>query len=479
VNQPTRAEAGVVLDPEPRGPLGPAVLAVLIAVGVGAVASVSPLLAVPAALGAVTVLWAWRVPTFAGVLVVAVCPALSGIDRLGGASAGLKLSEVVLIAAAAAVALRRPAGLSRMQGVDRLLLIFAVAGIGFAAFHWLKEGSELSLAIRVGLQPALLYLTWWTASRSIRDEAGLRTVVRFALLASTVPAGIAVLQGFGAPGVRSAVRSVVSSPWPPLPGAPGIPRVTGPFPIWHSLIAYLLPPLVVAVALLLRQHRSVLPSGLLVCVVLVDGLALVLSVTVTAALWVVISVLLVGQFQRRLGRSALVLAAGVVAVALLLPGPVSDRVDQQTASQSPTTHSLVPQTLSYRIEVWQRDFLPLVERSVPYGIGNELPASVVFRHPENGFLTLILRGGFLYLIAAVTALVAAGLALARARGVRGLVGDLAGALLAVLLVLPLASMVWPYLSNAGFPQSWTALAGATVGAAGAVVRRPWPRSVPD
>ena len=407
---------------------------------------------------------AWQRPLAAAIAVVAFVPALSGLAR-GLGVPQLKLSEVLLLLATALLVLRRPELGQRFRAVDWGLLVFAVAGAGFAAVHVLSGVSDAGTFVRVGLQPAMLFMIWWTASRSTRSEQDLRVVLRWLLCVSVVPAALTVLQSLDAPGVRALLIRLTAGPSLPEPGFEGAIRATGPFPIWHSLAAYLLPVIAVGVVLLLRRDRMVLPWPALMTVLLLAVAALVLSLTMTVIAWAAVTVLVVALLQRRLLEAMALLVVAAAVSGVLFAAPISARIEQQFAPRDSAT-SEAPATIAYRLEVWQRDFLPLMERAVPYGIGNELPESVLFQNTENQYISLMLRGGILFLLSGLAAMVLAAAAVAGvASRPRELSGATAGAALGVIVFLPLACLIWPYVTNAGFPQAWLSVAGAAVGAA--------------
>jgi hypothetical protein len=417
--------------------------------------------------GVLLVLAALRRPVAGGIVVVAVLPALCGVQRGLGLGA-FKLSELLLLLVIAVHLPRRPGWSTRLRAEDLGLLAFVVLGAAFAAVHTLRGDSSTSSFLRIGFEPVLLYLTYWIASRLVTTRADLARVVRWLLVLSVVPSALAIGQAFDVPGVRQLLIDLTGGPSLPRPGAGGVGRATGPFPIWHSLGAYLVVVLVLGLALLLSGDRRVLPRWALLLVIAVDTAAVVLALTVTVIGWVVLAVLLVALRRGRVAQALLLLSAVAGVSMLLFAGPISERIAAQSTrsatSVNASSTTLLPQTLSYRISVWQRDYVPLLERAVPLGVSNELPASVVFKHAENQYITLVLRGGVLLLLGAVAALVLIGRELRRAARDPGLVGTTALAALSVLVLLPVAAMIWPYLTNAGFPQAFLALAGAVAGA---------------
>jgi hypothetical protein len=429
---------------------------------IGASAAISPAAPVLLAVAVAGAIAAWARPVLAAVVVTAAVPALSGIGR-GIGVPYFKISEALLILAFVVVLLRRPAVHQRFSAADWAFAAFAIAGALFGALHVVSGDSSPGTFIRVGLQPTMLLMTWWTASRSITSGNDLRLVLRCVLLASTVPSALGILQALDAPGVRSFLLRVTSSSLPADPGVPGVIRVTGPFPIWHSLAAYLLIPVVIAAMLLLKRGQSVLPTLALVAIMALDVAALVLAVTITIIVWAVVAVLVVGFLQRRFGVALALVSVAAVTTAFMFAAPLSARINAQF--QTPTASNQVPQTISYRIEIWRRDFLPLLGRSVGKGISNELPETVIFQNTENEYISLVLRGGVLQLLCGAGAVaLAGGATAAAARRDDDLAGATSGVALGIVVFLPVACMIWPYLTNAGFPQAWIALAGSAVAA---------------
>lgn len=420
---------------------------------------------------------AWQRPVVAAVAAAAVVPALAGLGR-GSLVPGLKASEALLVLAALVVFLRGPARWRPVGGVDLALGVFALAGLGFATLH-AARGVPLDVDefARVALLPTFLALTWWTASRAVADTGDVVVVLRWVLLVSIVPAVVGLAQYADLPGVRDAIVTVVGDGVMPVAGEETA-RVTGPFPIAHSFGGYLLFPIVLAVVLLLRSDRTVLRRPLLLLVLAVDLAAAVLAVTLTLLLWIVVAVAVAALLAGRLTRAAALAVVVAAASVLLFSDALENRFEQQTTAASGTGGGLVPQTLQYRILIWQRDYLPLVGRSWPIGVGVDQPEGVVFGSTENQYVTLVLRGGVGLLLAAAIAVAAVGVrAWRRARaaddGAQGAAERSAAlAVLGILVFLPAAAMVWPYLTNAGFPQTLFGVAGAALAVAGG----PWRRS---
>lgn len=449
-------------------------VALALAVVAGLSSLVSPALPVAIVLAVIVIAAAWHRPIVAAIIVAAIVPALAGLER-GLVVPSLKVSEALLVVCVVAVALRRPTRWRAMTGVDVALVLFAVVTAGLAALHEATDGltPQIEPLLRVGLLPAFLFLTWWTVSRSVEGREDLLVVMRWVLLFSLLPALLGIAQYFDVLGVRELIITIVGEGNQPRPGGEQS-RITGPFTIAHSFGGYLLIPLILGVVLLLRGDREVLPRPLLAAVVTVDVIAMVLAVTVTLVLWVPVAVLVAAAMVRRLGVAPVLLALVAMGSLALFPDAIESRLDAQTSATTGTTDSAVPQTLQFRILVWQRDYLPLMGQAAPIGLGTDTPEGVFFTHTENQYLTFILRGGVPLLLAALIGLGAVALRAWRTyRTTEGIQQTGAVTVFAIMTFLPAAAMVWPYVTNAGLPQSLLGFAGAALAMSGArKVRRP-------
>ena len=460
------AVPGDVAPGADRRVVAAAVAVPVVAALCGASAALNPF--APLALLAVVALLVvgWRRPVLASVVVCAVVPAVAGLGR-GVGIPGLKLSELLLAGCAATLVLRVPARWRAMSGAEKALLLFAVCALGFGVHHAAAGTSDLESLLRVGLQPMFLYLAWWTASRGVDGERDVATVVRWTLLVSTGPSLLAIAQYFDLPGVRQTLIRLTGGDLLTASGDT-FSRVTGPFPIWHSLGGYLILPTVITVVMLLRRDASVLRTRTLVVVLVLNATALVLSVTVTLLLWLPVAIVVAAVLAGRARRALLLLAVLGGVLFALFPGILLDRAQDQATAASGAGGGLVPQTLAYRFLVWQRDYFPLLEQGAVAGVGNDLPDTVFFTSTENQFITWALRGGIGLVV--VGTLVIGALVVRSARhalaerraGTTTGRGSTAMALVGIVGFLPATLMVWPYLTNAGLPATLFALSGAVL-----------------
>ncbi|WNB85433.1 hypothetical protein [Cellulomonas sp. ATA003] len=407
----------------------------------------------------------WRRPLVAAVLVASVVPATAGLDR-GLVVPELKISEILLVLCLAPLVFRRTARWRRINSIDIALLTVAVTGLALEVANGLNaDNLALDMLLRSGLFPAFTFATWWVASRGVSDRRDVDTVLRWVLLVSVVPATLGILQYLDVLGVRAALSSVVDSGLLPEPGGT-FSRVTGPFTIAHSFGGYLLVPLIIGAVLLLGSRSSVLGRRALATVVAVDAAALVLSVTITTLLWAVAAFLIAATMVQYLRRALAALVSVALLAGLVFWPALADRWQAQTTPASGTAEGAVPQTFQFRILVWQRDYLPLLAEAAPAGL-NIGPGDVVFTSTENQYISLILRGGVVLLLATAASLVVLARRAAHAARVEPEHTSLpAAAIFGILVFLPVACIAWPYVTNAGLPQSLFGVAGAVLAMAG-------------
>ena len=444
-----------------------AVLVAAVAGASGAVFWAAPL---GIGVGLLLALATWYRPVVGTTVVVAVVPALSGLSR-GLVVPSLKISELLLVLCLGAMVLRRPDRWRPTTRTDLALLLLAVVAFGFALFHAATGTSTLESLIRVGLQPAFFVFAYWVASRGVQRPEDLPVVLRWLLVVSLVPSLLAILQSFDVGGIDQVLYGVTDGQLSENARLTS-DRVTGPFPIWHSLGGYLLVPTTLAAVLLLRGDRRVLAPRWLVVVLLVNGAALVLSLTVTLLIWLPVALLVAAAAGGRALRGAALVGVLALAAALAFPTALQGRLEAQSTQTSDTAGGVLPQTVEYRILVWQRDYVPLFDRAAAAGLGNDLPDDVLFPSTENQYITLALRGGVMLPVVVVVALGALTLrAWCHARApdlyrpgepTPAVSRSAALSLLGILVFLPVAMMVWPYLTNAGLSQALAAFAGAAL-----------------
>lgn len=430
---------------------------------VGVAASISSLGGSAALVVVVTGLVLMRRPDLAGLALVAVVPALSGVRR-GFPVPGLRLSELMVVSLGGLVVALGAAG-SRMrwQAVEWLAVAYAVATIAIGSFALASRGVPFATkTVGTMLTPFGLLLLYRAVAVALAGASLRRAGVRVFLWASVPVSLLSLLQYLDVGRVRHLLEELVGSENFAVNTALGFEsRVTGPFVLWHSLAGYLLPVLLLCAALLLDGSRRVVSRREVLVVALPATAAFLLTNTFAAYFGLLAGVLLLAVWTKKVTQ-----VLGWLAVVGLLAGPffapsVSGRLEDQYATTTVQGgNRYIPQTLQYRLNVWTEQYLPALEGHLVTGYGPVDPPDVNWRYTESLYLSLLLRGGLpllLIYLALFWALLARSRRLLHSADPAQAV--LSKVMAAMLVVLVPMHAVYPYFLDVGLPQALWVIAG--------------------
>ncbi len=406
-------------------------------------------------------------PATAVLVVTALVPVTSGIAR-GYPVPGLRVSEVLVVAVLGTVLVTgwngwRP----RWSALEWGTLGYTVATVVFAsagaAANAMSVGPGTLFAL---LLPVQFLLLSRVTSVTLTTYALRRTALRLILTASVPVSLIALLQYLDVGPVRSMIVELTGSENFARAQELGFAaRATGPFDHWHVLAGYLLPVVLLGVALLFDRTQQIMSTaGIAVCVG-ASVVAMTLTFTFTTAFGLLAGVSLIAARAGRLGGLLKIVAIAAVVLGGFLGPSIGERVSEQFDSRAGRDRaSFVPETLDYRFEVWQDEYLPAVAESPVLGYGPELPDSITWVYSESMYLSLQLLGG-LPLVLAFGALVWTFFA-SMAPGQRSAdpsVQAPARAVIAVTIVLIPMHAIFPYFASPGLPHLVWLLAGVALG----------------
>lgn len=433
--------------------------------------TVSPLAGVAGVVVAAGVGLAAVRPDLAGLVVVWLAPLTPGLAR-GLVIPGLKVSELVIVGASTVVLVasgRR--AYARFGAVDWLFLAYAGAtlllGLADVVNHGLPLNGDTLGAL---LGPLQFFLLFRLVRVTLVDLASRARALRGLLVGSLVAAALAVAQSAGV--------GAVTRPLAQLTGADYASRALGPYSHWHDLAGYGFLMVVVAAALLLTHPQQVVPRWLAIAALLASAASIVTSLTMVAMLGTAIALVLLA---RRTGRGLQLLGIAVTAVVLgavtagdAFVGRLRTQFDSPAVgSSSGTSGGLLPQTISYRLDVWLHQTLPNLEPYLAVGYGPQLPDAVVWRYTESMYLTLILRGGLVLLVIFLALFAAVWiLARAQARADDPAVRALGLAMVGIVPAALVMNLINPYFTNDGFPHLFSILAGLLAVTGADVTARP-------
>ena len=399
-------------------------------------------------------------PVVAALLAVAVAPAVSGLAR-GLPVPGARLSEVLIAGTAVLVLLMTRIDEPPWRAVDWLLLLYALATLGLgtagALLHDIPFNGESISDLVMPFQFLLVLRAATTALRRPQDRV---RALRWTLWAGAAVAALAIAQRF-VPPVQAVVVALTGSDNYAFNELYFVSRATGPFPIWHFLGGYLLLVALLAVALLVHADRTVLSRRALVLVLVLTTTGIVLTLTFAVLFGLVLGFIVLALWSGRgrvwLSRGAAVgLAAGIVTSPL-----IGARLRDQQAPGA--EDSLVPQTLSFRWEVWTEQYFPAMRGQWLFGYGPGIPPEISWRFTESVYITYLLQGGLVLLVLFLVQQYVLFRSMRELRwhgdSTRTAVASAVAAMVVVLLPL---HAVFPYMVGLGLPQLLWALAGVAM-----------------
>lgn len=454
------APTSSVLVDHPRPALvvaGGAVVALL----AGALAMERPLMALALVAGVALVVAVALRPLLGAVALAAVVPAVSGFAP-GVPLRNFRVSEL-LIGAVAVTLMVTSRRLERIgyDPLDWLLLAYGVAWASFGILGATRAGGHLSGSswgtIFGQFQFFLLYRGIRSGARTTSER---KLVLSAVIVAATVVSVIAIAQEVHLPAVSSLMTRLTGGVQQTgsTPSGGAILRTTGPFDNWAALAGYLLPVLVVMVALALSDPRAGRRRVAVACTALVT-LAILTTVELSVLSCLVVAIIWLG-FRYRQGRQVATRVLGSVGVAALALSPlVWHRIASELAPTAGITRpGLVPQTLAFRFAVWTGQYLPAIAARPFEGYGVVLPLRIAWPYPESQYISLLMEGGVGLLLVFLALSVAMIACCRRAgRSADPFDASLGRALAAVSVSLIAIDAIWPYFSNGGLPQILWAL----------------------
>jgi O-antigen ligase len=336
-------------------------------------------------------------PVVGALALVAVVPITSGVQR-GVPVPGFRLSEVLIggLAGVILVSAKLPQRVP-WRTFDWLALLYGITTVLFGAYDLAGRGAEFSND-NIGklLGPFQFFLLYRAVVTALPTSRQRQLAVKLALLSTVPVAALAILQQLDLLGARAFAQRLTGADAALLSLDPSFvlgERASGPFPAWHTLGGYLFLAILLGVGLLLDRSVKTIRTGLLVPVLVLAGIALVLTLTAAPLLGVIVGSVLLGLWLRRFGRVAVVVAAGLSAAVLLFAPLFQARYEQQFG----TGGLGVPETLAFRYDVWTEQYLPFLSERLATGYGPDTPP-VGWGYAESVYVTMLVRGGLPLLV---------------------------------------------------------------------------------
>jgi O-antigen/teichoic acid export membrane protein len=421
-------------------------------------------------------------PVIGAYTLVAVVPPVSGL-RAGLPVPQLRPAEVLIGSVGVLLLLiARPGQTPRWRAFDWCALGYAVANAGLGALDLRSLGSPITLAEADKLLgPIQFFILYRAVLTTLTTQRQRQVALRLLLFASVPVSVLAIVQEMHPPGIAKLLASATDSQL--FVTTAGVSRATGPFAIWHDLGSYLFVIVLLGVALLVNQSYRVMKLRTLAGIVVLAGIALITTVTITPIAGTAVGVLALAVTAHP-RKQWVVRTAGLIVLLSAAFGPIlAARYEEQYALQAPIKQiPYLPETINFRIAVWTTEFIPVLVKHLVTGYGPDTPSNLAFSYTESVYVTILLRGGlpllFLY----------AGLMLSLALRAHDLRNDhdverrvVAQVLLLVIVLVVFMQLTTNYFVNAGFPFLFWILAALLTAGTGNRTRRRWatsPYSVP-
>jgi competence ComEA-like helix-hairpin-helix protein len=419
----------------------------------------APLAGVTVLVTAAVTLVVLQHPVVGALALAAVVPPTSGL-RAGLPVPGLRLSEAMIGGVAILILLAaKPGRTPPWRTFDWLALGYLLGTAVLGTFDLRSRGAQITFedASKL-LGPLQFFLLYRAALTALTSRERRITALRLILFASVPVSVVALLQQAHVAGVPALLADVTGST--AYVENTGVPRATGPFPFWHELGSYLFVIVLLGVALLVSGASGVMRPRLLLGIVVLAAIATINTVSFTPIAGMVAGTFALVSMERRSRRLVGGLAVAVGVLAILFAPLLDGRYKEQFAGHPPVqTIPYLPQNFSFRIEVWRRDYVPVIGRHLTTGYGPGVPRAIRFVYTESVYVTLLLRGGL------PLVLVYGGLMLAVGGSARALrrVSDaeqqaIARVIYVLVLLIAFMQLVTNYFVNVGFPHLFWLLA---------------------
>jgi hypothetical protein len=359
-----------------------------------------------------------------------------------------------------------------ISGLDLLVGTFAIGMVLIPSVVLYVTQADADLdRWRIVFGPLQFFMIYLVFSRTELSNRDLTVCLKLLLLASLVVGAVAMLQLTGAlPSLVSALETYYPRTavhwWDP------VNRPTSLLGHFSAVGAFAV--LNYSLALVLAATRHPGFKGWFLSLAMGVNVATVLaSLTVAPAIALIPVTLVVIAYARWVPRQVVtVVAAG--ALALLLFSPVIfARLQQQQVGISGQSPLVLPQSLDFRIRLWNDFFIPELAKHVWVGTGTAVPSEVPISfhgNVDSEYLEAAYRAGVVGPVLLLSLLVGLGIAGWRCRTGAPWPRSLGGAILAYVVLIAIIGISAEYLTYGGVSQHIAMVVGLLAG----LTRQPAP-----
>ena len=242
------------------------------------------------------------------------------------------------------------------------------------------------------LAPLQYIVLLWLFAVLPRTQEQQKKVVQLVVFCASIVALIGILQAFEVPQILSFLKT-----WYPsdqLPRASELSRATSVLGAWNALGLFMVVNIYLVAAIYPHETRRLYRINMQVALVMFV-LCLIATNLYSGFLALVFGVVMLRIFDPKVLNKRVVAVAAVATVlgiAVLLPGLLARYALQSSGG------TFLFETLQYRINIWVRDFLPLIRENLWWGVSPTFE-TLPFDFPESQYFYLLIRSGLVGLVA--------------------------------------------------------------------------------
>lgn len=394
---------------------------------------------------------------------VALLPCISGLKR-GLLIPGIRPAELLTLALLlwAAVTLSKARVNTRIMTA---VYLYAAVYMAIRCLHLIMDGQ-----LRIGalfddtMGPAILLATVLTVGLIASRFDILLDTSRYLLLLGATMGVFGLLQAVGVQWALRVASALTGSDRIVQPLEWRVPRSIGLFYSWHAFGSFSAACLILLVAMMCSSVRLYQSNTTTVAVMIGIVCGLVSARTFAPILMACVAIALILIYKKYVRIKYVVIVAAASFLTLTYTGVGTFLGARLTEQREPG--SILPQTIQFRIRVWQRDYFPLVDENWLIGYGPVRDSDSVFSYFESMYVFLLVTSGVLGLLAFLAMLAM----VIREAWITSL--NYSGALHAVslstfvlLIILIPMMLIHPYLHDVGASRLLYVLIGLMCGTA--------------
>jgi len=330
-------------------------------------------------------------------------PFTGGLAR-GAVVPILRLGQAVVVFAFILFLLVRPSpqGKSRLTAIDLAFVLYFLTEAVFPMLALYYRGEQFNLnsvdssglsPLQTLLGPLQYYLLYRIVVATVSTERQIKVVLELSFIASIMVSVIGILERIVAP-----VRTFIQTYYPPNVQSATVSldelRITSTLGHFSGLAAYLVFTIILVLACYTVGERMKISSLLLAITAVFASIALILTGTFSGWIGLAVGVATVFLLTGRLPKLFILLPCGIALAALIFQSFLSARLDEQLGVGA--AQGLLPQSLAFRINLWESLFLPAIGQHLLFGAGPSPAVLNSWPAEESQYLLLLLRGGLPY-----------------------------------------------------------------------------------